>query len=212
MHLPQLGGWPYRRLVWLTLLLWQTAFILKAQSWEAHLNIRGINGLLNGESGSFLIKTKIGERTYARLGLQGYRITRKQSGPLGNNILITRFVLGLRPGLEKRTVISDRLFLLRGADFIYDYSGSDNIPPATNQYTEKQRAHNVGLSPFVGLHYTINSYFGILAETHLDAYAQFIRNRINNDVGSSQPNRIETRTDTLIEFQPFQNLTVCFTF
>ncbi len=184
----------------------------ETKSWEVHLNLRGINGLLNGENGSFLVKKRISEDTYARLGLQGYRLTRKQTGVLGNNILIKQFVLQIRPGLESRTAINGKFYFLYGADLIYTYSGTDSIPPVTNQYTEKQRNHDIGLSPFVGIHYTINSHFGILAEAHLDAFAQFIRNEINNDAGSSQPNRTETRTDTLIEFQPFQNITVCFTF
>lgn len=182
------------------------------KSWEVHLNLRGVNSLLNGENGSFLVKKQMGEKTYARLGLQGYRLTRKQTGTAGNNVSIKQFVIQTRPGLERRTAIDDKFYFLWGADLIYRYSGIDNIPPVTSQYTEKQRNHDIGLSPFVGIHYAINSHFGLLAEAHLDAFAQFIRNKINNDVGSTNPDRIETRTDTLIEFQPFQNITVCFTF
>ena len=184
----------------------------EAKSWEAHLNFKGITGLLAGENGSFLVKKRIGDQTYARLGLQGYLITRQQKGALGNHVLIKKFLVQTRPGLEKRTAINDKIYFLRGADLIYAHSGSDNIPPDKNQYTEKQRNHDIGISPFVGIHYKINSHFGILAEAHVDAFAEFIHSTINNDVDSPYPNRIEKRTDTMIEFQPFQNITICLTF
>ncbi|GAB3570453.1 hypothetical protein GCM10027578_26850 [Spirosoma luteolum] len=168
--------------------------------------------ILNGESGSFIIKRRTGEKTYFRLGISGYLITRKQTGSLGNNILIKKFTIRNRPGLERRTNINDKFYFLRGADLIYDYSGSDNLPPNTNQYTEKQRDHYLGLSPFLGIHYTINKHFGIMWESHVDAYAHFIKNRINNDFGSSFPDRVETRVDKTVEFLPFQYITICFTF
>lgn len=158
------------------------------------------------------MKRKIGETSYVRIGLEGYHLTRQQTGTLGNHILVTRFVLQTRPGIEKRTAINEKVYFVRGADLIYRLSGSDNIPPNNNQYTEKQRNNDIGLSPFVGVHYTINSHFGILAEAHLDAFAQFIHSKIKNDFGTPQPNRSEKRVDTLIEFQPFQNFTICLTF
>lgn len=182
------------------------------RNWEVHLNLRGISKLFNAEGASFLLKRRIGENTFARLGLQGYRLSRQQTGALGNHIVTRRFLVQTRPGIEWRTVINDKFYFLRGADLIYNYSGSDNIPPTMDQYTERQRATDLRLSPFVGIHYTINTHFGILAEAHVNAFSQFIKNRIDNDINSTYPNRIETRTDTLIEFQPFQNITVCFTF
>jgi hypothetical protein len=184
----------------------------ESHTWETHLNLRGISGLINGESAGFLLKRRIGEKTFARLGLQGYELSRQQTGVLGNHIVTRRFLVQTRPGIEWRTTINDKFYFLRGADLIYGYSGSDNIPPTADQYTERQRATDLGLSPFLGIHYTVNAHFGILAEAHINAFSQFIKNRIDNDINSTYPNRIETRTDTLIEFQPFQNITVCFTF
>ncbi len=185
----------------------------QSPSWEAHLNLRGITTLLNGEAGgSILLKTKLSNQTYARLGLSGYHLTNKQTGSLGNNILIRRFVVGFRPGLEKRTALTNKLFLLRGIDLVCELSGYDNFPPNIYDYSLSNRANSIGLSPFIGLHYQVNSYIGVLVETHLDAFAQFITEEIRNDTSSPYSNRVQKRTDTLIQFQPFQYITVCLSF
>ncbi len=196
----------------ITLFLCLTYASLQAQSWEAHLNLRGIQKLIEGESASFLIKKKIGEQTYIRLNVNGYLAAYKQVGNFGNNILISSSSIGLRPGIERRSELSKNIFFLRGTDLIYQYSATVNTPPTTVQYSLDQKGHTLGMSPFIGLHFTINQYIGILAESHLDASQQTLSTIIRNDDQSPQPNRTEVLKTWSVGFQPFQYLTICLTF
>lgn len=185
-----------------------------SQKWEGHLNLIGINKLIKGDedAGSFLIKRKIGEKSYARLGISGYLASTKQTGQLGNNILSNRFNIELRPGLEKRSQLNGKMFFLYGTELLYGYGAFKLSPPKDDQYSLKGGTHDIGASPFIGFHYVLSKNIAILAETHLDGYWSFIHADFKNDQNNPFPNRTETPTNFLLRFRPFQYLTVCLTF
>lgn len=186
---------------------------IAAQNWEMHLNLRGIEGLIKRNSGSVLMKRKLGEKTYARLGLEGFLDTKSQTAKFGSNIVLERnFIMQFRPGIERRNQLTDKISFLWGTELYYARSGNDVVPPVVEQYSFRQRVNYVGASPFVGLHYNINKNIAILGETHLLGIGQFMRSTIKNELSSTYPNRIETRRDYYVRLRPFQYLTLCFIF
>lgn len=180
---------------------------LQAQSWETHLNLREVDNLVNNRSLSLLLKKKTGENTYFRLGLNGYFNSTSTTNTIGNT---AAFSIGLSPGIEKRIALSEKLFLLKGVDFIYQTGATLQYPRTATDFSYQLHSNAFGLSPFIGLHYVISPHFAFLMEIHLEVVGTWNKGTYKNQ--TSLPDRTDKLTSWDINFLPFKYLTIAYTF